>query len=70
MMLHLITTFEENCIVSKIVCSKNLKKLRSYSRRYLGRILNNYDAIKSQQSESLGLAILLVSASRIGLTKS
>lgn len=47
MMLHLITTFEENCIVSQIVCSQKLKSLRNYSRRYLGRILNNYEAIKS-----------------------
>lgn len=70
MILYSLTTFEENCIISKVVCSKKLKILRSYSRRYLGRILNNYETIKSQQSDALALAILLVSASKIGLTKS
>lgn len=65
----MLMVFEDNCIVNNTICNSKLRTFRGYSRGYLGKVLEHYEAVKTQQSDSLGLAILLMSAIKIGMSK-
>lgn len=67
--ISMLLNFEENCIVNKVIANKKLQELRRHSRRYLGFLIHNSEAVRLQHSDSLGLAILLHSAIRIGMSK-
>lgn len=67
--ISMLLNFEENCIVSKVVENKKLQQLRRYSRRFLGFLIHDSEAVRLQHSDSLGLAILLHSAIKIGMSK-
>jgi len=65
----MLLAFEEGCIVTRTIDTKKLREMRFYTRKYFGMLLNNLEAIKLQHSDALGLAILLHSAIKIGLSK-
>jgi hypothetical protein len=67
--LHMLMIFEDNCIVNETICSSKLRTFRGFSRGFLGKVLDNYEIVKTQHSNSLGLSILLLAAIKIGLTK-
>ena len=52
-----------------MIDSKKLKVFRSKSRTYLGRVMSNYELFRFQHSESISLSILLLSASKINMSK-
>ena len=65
----MMMVFEDNCIIENTMDSAKLRTFRGHSRGYLGKILENYQAVKTQQADSLGLAILLMAAIKIGMGK-
>lgn len=67
--ISMLLNFEENCIVSRVAENKTLQKLRRYNRKYLSYVCQESDEVRSQHSDSLGLAILLQSAIKIGMSK-
>jgi hypothetical protein len=69
MIIHILFRFEEESIVNDILDSKRLRKFRSKSRELLGFVMKSYDTFKMQHADSIGLSILLLSASKVGMIK-
>ena len=69
MIIHILFRFEEECIVNNILDSKRLRKFRAKSRELLGYVMKSYDVFKMQHADSMGLSILLFSASKVGMIK-
>lgn len=67
--ISMLLNFEENCIINRVVQNKKLQQLRRYSRKFLGYLIHNSEAVRLKHSDSLGLAILLHSAIKIGMSK-
>lgn len=67
--IHILFRFEEQSILEDMIDSKKLKIFRSKSRTYLGRVMSNYELFRFQHSESISLSILLLSASKINMSK-
>lgn len=69
MVIHILFRFEEESIVKDFMDSAKLKKFRRKSRELLGFVMKSYDTFKMQHADSIGLSILLLSASKVGMIK-
>ena len=67
--LNFLTKFEELCVEGAVVNADGLRSLNFYHRAILSKIVNGYDTVIYQHSESLCLAIVFVSTSKVGISK-
>lgn len=65
-MLH---NFEERCISNKVMGKQKHQDFRNHSRGCLGHMIHNSEAVNYKSSDRIGLAILLHSAIKVGMSK-
>jgi hypothetical protein len=68
-LVKMLSLFEERCAVERLLDRNQIDALRVVNRDYLGICLSKFQSLKCQQIDSVFLSILLLSTSKLGISK-